>query len=232
MAVRLAAIRERRLSLAVGCLVSLVCPGAWADAAFERCAPTPPQTEGPYHPVESDQEPIQRSSSDLTRVEGRAGEAEGQTIRLEGRVLDEHCRPVAGAVVEIWQASARGRYNHPRDRGNPAPLDPAFRYWVKVQADRDGRYRIKTILPGRYQAGHGWIRPSHVHFKVHYADGRTLTTQLYFDGDPYLEQDYIFQDVPIAERRRVVARSEPPEPGKEREGRLYRFDLVVPVTGP
>ena len=62
--------------------------------------------------------------------------------------------------------------------------------------------------------------------------GRTLTTQLYFDGDPYLDRDYIFQDVPLAERRQVVARSEPPEPGREKEGRLYRFDLVVYATGP
>ena len=52
-------------------------------------------------------------------------ETVGERIRIEGRVLDGDGVPVPDAMVEIWQANAHGRYNHPADTG-PAPLDPSF----------------------------------------------------------------------------------------------------------
>ena len=60
---------------------------------------------------------------DLTRQHD--GEPLGERIVVSGRVLDEDGRPVAGALVEVWQANAAGRYRHEVDR-HPAPLDPNF----------------------------------------------------------------------------------------------------------
>src|SRR2546430_3692171 len=53
-------------------------------------------------------------------------------------------------LVEIWQASASGRYTHPDDRNNAAPLDPNFQGWGKAVTDQEGHYLFKTILPGQY----------------------------------------------------------------------------------
>src|SRR5437764_420452 len=63
------------------------------------------------------------NDDDLTKQ--GAGEPLGERIIVQGRVLDEDGRPLRGALVEIWQANAAGRYRHDADR-HPAPLDPNF----------------------------------------------------------------------------------------------------------
>src|SRR5215211_3780809 len=64
---------------------------------------------------------------------------EGERIRIEGRVLDGDGLPVSDALVEIWQANARGRYHHPADTG-AAALDPVFTGFGRSGTDVDGRY--------------------------------------------------------------------------------------------
>src|SRR6266566_8812805 len=67
--------------------------------------------------------PIGETDNDLTRQQSE--EPQGQRIIVAGRVADEDARPVAGALIELWQANAAGRYNHARDN-HPAPIDPYF----------------------------------------------------------------------------------------------------------
>lgn len=193
----------------------------------DLCLPTPPQTEGPYYPPQAQIDALLDKDNDLTQVKGKTGRAMGQVIYILGQVRDLQCRPIEGALVEIWQASANGRYNHPRDRFNAAPLDPHFQYWGKTLTDQEGHYLFKTIIPGRYLAGPGWIRPSHIHFKVHGHSRQELTTQMYFTGDPYHQKDYILNDVPPTERKRVIVELEEARREFETGSRLCRFDLVM-----
>ncbi len=72
-------------------------------------------------------------------------------------------------MIELWQACASGRYNHPRDT-NRAALDTNFQYWAQVRTDSGGNFSVKTIKPGAYPASPTWIRPPHIHIKVHKAD--------------------------------------------------------------
>lgn len=211
--------------VALVALLSALTPAGTVQA--ETCALTPEQTEGPYYPAELDSLPAGGPQQDLSRVEPQGPRAEGLLLYLHGRVVDARCRPVARAIVEVWQASANGRYAHPRDRRNPSPLDPAFRYWAKAETDADGRFRIKTIKPGPYQAGRGWTRPSHLHVKVHGPGLVSLTTQIYFQGDPHQERDYILQEVPPGARTRVIAALEPPAAGMEDGAKLAHVELVV-----
>ena len=192
-------------------------------AVRDLCLLTPPQTEGPYYPVHDQL----HEDNDLTRVEGQSGRATGQIIYVQGQVKDAACRPIEGALVEIWQASANGRYNHPRDRGNPSPLDPHFQYWGNTRTDLEGRYLFKTIMPGRYYAGRNWMRPAHIHFKIQRAGLPEVTTQMYFAGDPYHKGDYVLNDVPAEERARVIV--EPLAPGRDYEpdAKVCHFDVVV-----
>ena len=74
-------------------------------------------------------------------------ETAGERIRIEGRVLDGDGVPVPDAMVEIWQANAYGRYNHPADSG-PAPLDPSFLGFGRSGTEDDGRYWFETVKPG------------------------------------------------------------------------------------
>ena len=153
----------------------------------------------------------------------------GERIIVAGTVTDEDGRPVANTMVEIWQANAAGRYNHPGDT-HDAPLDPAFRGEGRVFTDADGAYRIVTIRPGAYPWGNhpnAW-RPSHIHFSLFgSAFAQRLITQMYFPGDPLLELDPIYHAVPdAAARERLVSRF---DIGLTQEGYAlgYRFDIVL-----
>jgi protocatechuate 3,4-dioxygenase beta subunit len=186
--------------------------------------PTAAQTSGPYYPTRNaaDEDP------DLTRVKGRQGRAAGEIVVVRGTVVDEACKPVAGALVEIWQANTYGRYDHERDAGNPRPLDPNFQSWAEMLTDRDGGYRFITIKPGSYPADDsGWVRPPHIHFRVSRRGYHELVTQMYFAGERLNESDRIFQALDPADRERVTVTLEPAGAGAEAGARLGRFDISL-----
>ena len=124
--------------------------------AQQRTMPTPDQILGPFYPV---RKPVD-GGTDLTRLPGSNGSAQGEVIYVMGRVLNMRGEPVPAAQLEIWQANARGRYVHPSDR-NPAPLDPNFQGYAMVVSDAEGRYRFKTVKPGAYPVGGDWVRAAH-----------------------------------------------------------------------
>ena len=135
------------------------------------------------------------NDNDLTSQ--HEGEPIGERIIVSGRVLDEDGRAVRGALVEVWQANACGRYRHEVDR-HPAPLDPNFSGAGRCLTDDDGRYRFVTVKPGAYPWGNhenAW-RPAHIHFSVFgRAFTQRLVTQMYFPGDPLFPFDPIFNAV-------------------------------------
>jgi protocatechuate 3,4-dioxygenase beta subunit len=163
------------------------------------CILTPDQTEGPFYPIMDQLD----KDSDLTSVKGLGKKALGETIVMVGVVTDANCVPVKGALVEIWQACASGKYNHPGDP-NPAKLDENFQYWGRAITNDKGEYSFKTIRPGHYEATTSWIRPAHIHLKVHRRGYEELTTQVYFQDDPYNSNDRILQSLSPAERAKVI----------------------------
>ena len=180
--------------------------------ATVRRAPTAPLLRLP--PALSDVEvpvygwwPIGDTDNDLTRQ--HPDEPQGQRILVAGRVVDESSRPVAGALIEIWQANAAGRYHHVKD-DHPAPLDPNFTGAGRTVTDADGRYQFTTIKPGAYpwrNHDNAW-RPAHIHFSLFGSTFRTrLVTQMYFPGDPLLSLDPMFQSIRDARaQQRLVSR--------------------------
>lgn len=183
-----------------------------AYRATVRRAPTAPLLRLP--PALSDVEvpvygwwPIGDTDNDLTRQ--HPDEPQGQRILVAGRVVDESSRPVAGALIEIWQANAAGRYHHVKD-DHPAPLDPNFTGAGRTVTDADGRYQFTTIKPGAYpwrNHDNAW-RPAHIHFSLFGSTFRTrLVTQMYFPGDPLLSLDPMFQSIRDARaQQRLVSR--------------------------
>ncbi|MBI4042549.1 MAG: hypothetical protein HY391_03625 [Deltaproteobacteria bacterium] len=187
------------------------------------CRATPRQTEGPFYPVDDQLD----KDTDLTWVEGRSERATGQIIYVEGVVMDPNCQPIEGALVEIWQACESGRYNHPGDRENPAPLDPNFQYWGRALSDREGKYLFKTIVPGSYPAGPDWIRPSHIHFKIQKRGFLELITQMYFAGDPLNDKDLILQRLSQENQRSVIVELNEPTSDHEPGSKVCRFNITL-----
>ena len=128
--------------------------------------PTVRETEGPFF------KPRSPERSDL-----REPGAGGSPFELSGFVLTRSCRPLSGAVVDLWHADDKGEYDN-----------VGFRYRGHVITAPDGTFRFRTIVPALYSG-----RTRHYHVKVQAPDSRVLTTQLYFPNEPANLRDGLFQ---------------------------------------
>jgi protocatechuate 3,4-dioxygenase beta subunit len=170
-------MRTIRVGLVAAAAAALAAPGVVAGAGASAreaatCSASPEQTEGPYYTSG----PPRRTAFVTTRTAGTR-------LLLTGRVLDTGCRPIAGARVDFWQANGSGNYDN-----------AGYRFRGYQLTDRQGRYRLLTVVPGLYPG-----RTEHIHVKVTPPGGGTLTTQLYFPGVSQNTGDGIFD-------RRLVVR--------------------------
>ena len=126
-------------------------------------------------------------------------DTKGVATLVSGRVLDLEGRPVAGALLDVWQTQTNGLYD-------AQDTDPdALHMRGKFKSDAEGRYLIRTVLPVNYPipsdgpvgamlkatGRHPW-RPAHIHFVVS-ADGyEPVTTHIFDRTDPYLASDAVF----------------------------------------
>jgi protocatechuate 3,4-dioxygenase beta subunit len=167
---------------------------AWGEAALTPAChdgdePTLRQTEGPFF------KPRSPERADLIEPG-----LKGRPIVLEGLVLDPACRPLAHALVDLWQADDTGDYDN-----------TGFRLRGHLFADAKGHYAFKTIMPGLYPG-----RTRHFHIKVQAAaESPVLTTQLYFPDEPRNQEDDLFRP----ELTMQVAASD--------DALRARFDLVL-----
>ena len=129
--------------------------------------PSPEQTEGPFYTPDT---PRRRNL-----VEDGV---EGSPLVLTGAVLDTRCRPVAGALLDFWQADGNGEYDN-----------SGFRLRGHQFADSRGHFRLATVVPGAYSG-----RTRHIHVKLQPRGGEVLTTQLYFPDEPANAADGIFDE--------------------------------------
>ena len=204
-----------RMSAALTCATIL---SSSKLAVAETLRRTPEQILGPFYPLKE-----LPQTSDLTKLPGRAGRANGQVLNVMGRVLNLAGEPVRNAKVEIWQANAYGRYTHPSDT-NPAPLDPNFEGSAVLTTDAEGRYRFKTIKPAAYPAGPNFMRPAHIHFQVSGRQDR-LVTQIYFENDPYNDSDKFLNSA--GRKELLIKKLLDPAPEFEADSKVAVFDIVL-----
>jgi protocatechuate 3,4-dioxygenase alpha subunit len=181
-----------------------------------KLVPTPSQTVGPFFSFG-----LERPAwADLTR----GGKAEGEKIRIEGRILDGDGAPVPDALIEIWQADAAGRYAHPEDRG-AKEHDRHFHGFGRAGTTKDGSFGFTTVRPGQVAGRGNTLQAPHITFCI-FARGllRHLYTRLYFEdsgaaneADPVLS---LIED-PVA-RRTLIARRV-----SDADGAVYRFDIKL-----
>jgi protocatechuate 3,4-dioxygenase beta subunit len=167
--------------------------------------------------------------NDLLLNYAKSGEPIGERLIVHGRVLDENDRPVAGTLVEVWQANAGGRYRHRNDI-YLAPIDPNFGGCGRMITDEDGRYAFRTVKPGAYPFRNhvnSW-RPSHIHFSLSGAGwAQRLITQMYFEGDPLIPLDQIIATIPDPDAvQRLVAKLDLGQ-SVPLDTLAYRFDMVL-----
>ncbi|MEK6216956.1 MAG: protocatechuate 3,4-dioxygenase subunit beta [Boseongicola sp.] len=137
--------------------------------------------------------------NDLAHNFATPGEsAIGPRIIVHGRVVDETGRAVPGALIEVWQANAGGRYRH-KNEGYIAALDPNFGGCGRTITGEDGSFEFRTLQPGPYPWPNGpndW-RPAHIHFSIFgHGFAQRLVTQMYFEGDPLIPLCPIVRTIP------------------------------------
>ena len=133
------------------------------------------------------------TDADLTRIAGQAERASGQVIEVMGRVLDRHGNPLSGARLDIWQANAFGKYDHPQDTSD-RPLDPNFQGFATIHTGTDGGWKLTTIKPGSYSAGIGQRTP-HIHMDVNGVSSRSIL-QMYFPEEVEAnKEDALFKNL-------------------------------------
>lgn len=142
------------------------------------CVVTPQQTEGPYFVDER----LRRSDIRTDPSDGSI--KDGLPLALEIRVSSinsvdrANCKPLAGAVVDIWHCDAQGIYSDVMDSSFNT-VGKKFLRGYQV-TDKDGTVRFITIYPGWYPG-----RTPHIHFKIRtnpkYERGVEFTSQLYFN---------------------------------------------------
>lgn len=148
--------------------------GAGGEPTPECGPPTEDDIEGPFYT------PGAPEKSTLVEP-GMAG----VLLTISGRVTDTDCQPIANAILDVWQADDAGGYDN-----NGFVLRGIF------TTDADGYYEIRSIVPGHYLNG-AQYRPAHVHVKASGPGFASLTTQLYFEGDPYNDIDPFIDDALI-----------------------------------
>jgi protocatechuate 3,4-dioxygenase alpha subunit len=180
----------------------------------DKLIPTPSQTVGPFFHL------------GLARAEWAdlsADNPAGERIAVEGRVIDGDGAPVPDAMIELWQANAAGRYNHPDDRQDDKPIDPHFRGFGRVATDAEGRFRVVTVKPGPVPGRGNALQAPHINIAL-FARGllKHLYTRIYFADEAANASDPLLASIEDdSARRSLLARREGDGPA------VYRFDIVL-----
>jgi protocatechuate 3,4-dioxygenase alpha subunit len=149
----------------------------------------------------------------------------GERIVIEGRVFDGTGTPVRDALIEIWQANADGRYNHPADR-QKKPLDPDFRGWGRTGADfKTGIYTFETVKPGAVIGRHTRMMAPHINvWIVSRGINIGLHTRMYFSDEADANAaDPVLNLIEQEERRQTLIAKRTSRDGKT----VYLFDIVL-----
>ena len=124
----------------------------------------------------------------------------GEPIIVYGKVTTLDGRPIPHAKVDIWHATGDGFYDV-----QMADLNGAMELRGIVRTDEAGEYRFRSIKPASYpipndgpvggllrKLGRHPYRPAHIHFIVSAEGYRPIVTEIFAEGDEYLESDAVF----------------------------------------
>jgi catechol 1,2-dioxygenase len=171
-------------------------------------------------------------------VPHRANEP-GDVLIFSGTVRSTEGKVLAGAMVDFWQADAEGRYSHFNIAKDEAP----FNLRARVTADDHGNFEIQTWVPASYEipktgptgalikalGSHPW-RPAHLHVLVQYPGCEDLITQVFLQGDPWIDSDVVgaVKESLIAGMEKHNDPAEISKRGLNKPFYTMEFDFVLP----
>ena len=172
-------------------LLDFLVSSAIDDATHATGDGTEPNIQGPVYVADA---PMLERPFVLPRREDEPGER----LVFSGTVRTTDGVPLAGAVLDIWQSNGAGEYSH-----FMAGV-PEYNLRGRLTTDDDGCFEFETVVPAPYEVSLGAatgrlfatlgrpnFRPGHIHLKLSHEAAAPLTTQIYFDGDRFLDSDVV-----------------------------------------
>jgi len=167
---------------------------------------------------------------------------DGATVLVYGTVTDSLHKPLAGAIVDTWQADGTGTYPiQEQDQGQDK-----YDLRGKFTTNEKGEYYYTTVLPKPYtvpydgpvgrilRAGdrHAW-RAAHLHYIIRAEGMRSITTEIFFEGGEYIDNDAVF-----GVRKSLISKVEPVRKTDQFDFNLekapdakFKFDFVLAPAG-
>lgn len=180
---------------------------------------TPSQTVGPFFAYGLTPEQYGYPLASIAGADLAGSEADGERVRIEGRVLDGEGNPIPDAMIEIWQADGQGRYAHPLDqRGSNTGFKGFGR--VGTGTDPECRFIFNTVKPGSVDNR----QAPHINVIV-FARGLLLhaNTRIYFSDEAEANsRDPVLALVPPERRSTLIAERE-----SSATGVVYHFDIYM-----
>lgn len=128
----------------------------------------------------------------------RRADEPGDKLIFSGTVCSTDGTPLAGAALDVWQANGAAEYSHFN------PDVPEYNLRGRLMTDDNGCFEFETVVPSPYEVptsgatgrllaalGRSAFRPAHIHFKISHQKASPLTTQIYFEGDPWIDADVV-----------------------------------------
>ena len=178
-------------NLEIPMMIDVFLAAAVDDVANEAAEGTENNVEGPVYIAGA---PLLERPYVLPMREDEAGEK----LIFSGTVRSTDGTPLAGALLDVWQANGAAEYSHFN------PNVPEYNLRGKLTTDDDGRFEFETVVPSPYEIptggatgkllaalGRPAYRPGHIHFKISHEAAAPLTTQIYFEDDPWLASDVV-----------------------------------------
>ncbi len=161
------------------------------------------------------------TSNNLSKKVGSFYRAFGEVIFVQGNVSDSFGVPIEGAIVEIWQANAAGKY-HTLLEPDSEYIDKYFNMSGRTITDNLGNYYFITIMPGA-SAG----RAPHINMNIYHPKFGKLETEMYFENHPLNASDYQYMAYDEDEKKMLSASVHHSDIFNTKSVKICKFDIVM-----
>jgi protocatechuate 3,4-dioxygenase beta subunit len=161
------------------------------------------------------------TTNNLAKKVGSFYRAFGEIIFVQGVVTDSFGVPIDGAIIEIWQTNAAGKYHTLLEPGSEY-IDKYFSMSGRTITDNLGNYHFITVMPG---ANIG--RAPHINMNIYHPKFGKLETEMYFEKHPYNEGDYQYLSYDENDRKLITAKVRHSNILDTKSIKLCTFDIVL-----
>lgn len=186
-------------------------------SAFEPKQPTPSR----FFAADLSMPETFATTNNLVKKVGSFYRSAGEVIFIQGQVVDSFGVPIDGAIIEIWQTNAAGKY-HTLLEPTSEYIDKYFSMSGRTSTDNLGNYHFITIMPGATPG-----RAPHINMNLYHQKFGRLETEMYFEKHPYNDTDYQYLAYDENERKLITAIVRSSDIMNPQSIKLCTFNIVL-----